>query len=655
MMRSIRHILFFIVLWMPTAVLAQSYRLNATIDPATAQTGDVVRYTLRVEYEKKAPPQPLPPQFDPAWGFSQPGRPEVGQQTTMINAQVSHTVQYTWEFQVSKEGTYKIPGTGFDLNGNPYRSNSVTLTVTKSTAATLNLPPELQGKVVAPQVRGNRELQKALTGVLFILPVVETTTPYNGQQVLVSYHLFVDEEGLRKLGAVGNPFGGMEVVQTPSFEQFLKEVVFDVPQRLNFKESIMGGKKYVGAAIYQVAVTPTKTGKLTAEPFALNISLALRQRTRPAARDPFTIDPFNDPLFESFNPFGSQTQVIALSPRLEFDVKPLPAEGKPADFSGAVGRFQMATSVDKKQVTAEEDIVRVQVKVEGQGDATTVAPPQFPQVDGLTVLEEPKATTDRRTNEKGELVSSKVFDYAVRPTRAGKVQIPPVAVSAFNPQDASYYVAKSEPVELTVAAPKSKPVALVAPATQSSPAEAAAAQPAGEQPQQLNQDLNYIHVGSLAAVEPGALTGEGPLFVLLLLFPPAALAAAYVAGRRRAAYAANRGFYRDATAGAVARKHLKHAERLLKKDDRVGFFEELARGFRGFFANKFNMEAAGLTIEEIEEKLRGRDVDEGTVRSARSLLEQCDTARYAPVRPDPSSMQRAYSEAANILNRLEKI
>lgn len=647
---KLRHLLSALLLLamvaVPVRVFAQGYKLDAKLEPAQARVGEMVVYVLTVTYETKAPPQPTPPKFDQSWGFTDPKLVATSAQTQINNGVVQQSVEYRFTFQVSHEGTFKIPGTGFDLDQNPYRSNPVTLTVSKAEAPPV--PQELQGRVAPPQVPGSSDLANKLNGGVFVLPSYDTAQPYVGQQVLLTYHLCIDQNKLVSAGLRADSLSA-DQVSVPDLQQFLKDEVFQIPKQLQFKERDMGGTKYAVAPLYQVAITPTKTGKLSVDPFQISLQFAARGRTN--TRDPFFgNDPFGDDPFFTMNPFASRIQVIAMSPRLDFAVKPLPLAGKPQDFSGAVGDFKMTASLDKQNATADEDVVRLQVKVEGRGDASSLNKPKLPNVPGITVLEEPKTSSEHR-KENDTLISTKTFDYVLRPTKPGKIEIPPISYTEFNPTNDQYATVQTQPMGLDVAPGTGKQMALVAPSGPQ-PANGGAS---AERKRPTQQDLNYIHVGALQAAPTGMLTGNGPMFLVALICPPLILLAGYLIGRRRTAYATNRGYYREILAGDVARKHLRKAAKLLKNDDRAGFFEELARAIRGFFGDRFHIEPSHLTIEEIETELDAKGADPELKNTTRRLLDQCDLARYAPVHPEPAVMQRAYNEAAQLLTRAEKI
>ncbi len=635
-----------------TSARAQN-SLTARLEPAEATIGETVVYVLSVQSVGDEPQAPSLPRLDPAWGLGEPRFVGRSLQTSIqiVNGrqQVTRSTDFRYTLSPTREGTFLIPASSIDIGGATLRANPVTLKVTK-VAAALNVPQELLGRVVPPQVPGNAEMQRALTGVIFVLPVVETPTPFAGQQILLTYHLCLDQAALQRSGLGSSLYA--DRVAPPDLNQFLKEEVFKVPQSLSFREQTIGNRRYLVAPLYQVAITPTKTGTLTAEPFSVN--LYINQRGR--GGDPFRGMLDDDPFF-GMSPFGgggSRLRIVALSPPVEMDVRPLPAEGRPADFSGAVGDFKLTAGADKSAVTADDDIVKLTVRLEGHGDAAALPKPDFARAGGIRLLEEPKSSTNRRV-EGDQLVSTKNFDFLLRATQPGKLSIPPVSLAVFNPRTAKYETLRSAPVALDVAANTRKQEVLIAADTaRNTPATGASGtDPAGPAP--VNEDIRYIHEGVMRLATPGMLTGDDLLFWLLVAGAPAVTLGAWLAGRRRMAIESDTARYRQAGAGSTARRHLRRAARVLNSGDRTAFFGELDRALRGYFGDKFRIEPSGLTIEQIEASLAGRGAAEETIAAARGVIEECDAARYSPVQPGEDVMRRAYDDAAAVIGRVEAL
>ena len=104
----------------------------------------------------------------------------------------------------------------------------------------------------------------------------------------------------------------------------------------------------------------------------------------------------------------------------------------------------------------------------------------------------------------------------------------------------------------------------------------------------------------------------------------------------------------------MAGKRLKAVSRLLSEDDPDAFYAELATALRGFFGDKLNREALGLTIEALDVLLEEKEVAREDRERVKRLLETADAARYAPSSYSPEDMQSHYNEAVSIIQRLGK-
>jgi hypothetical protein len=642
MMLALRPVLFAIFVWLPVAAVARDFTLRASVSPGTAQPGETVVYSVTVSSSGEQPPEVPPPIPDPASGLGEPKFVGTQTQTSIVNGIVSHSVEYRYSFTPKKEGQFTIPPTGFTVGGQRYESNPVSLTVRKPDLSGV-VPRELEGKVVPPRVEGSAELSRALTGVLFILPTISETRIYQGQQVRLAFHLCIDAAGLKRAGL---DLRSLQVANysIPKLPQFLKDEVFPVPQRLTTQERNIGGKVFTVAPLYEVVITPTKTGRLTVEPFVMEMLIPV-----PGRRDPF----FDDPFFRDFGGMSvfsrlNSARALVMSPQIDVEVTPLPAEGKPADFSGGVGEFKVSVKADRTSARAEDDIVKLQVRVEGSGDAAVITAPTLPEIAGAELLEDPKSAVTRWT-DKEKRMSAKTFDYLIRPLVPGTLEIPPVAVSFFNPASNAYETAQSERVRIEVTPGSHPSTALTAAAT--TPRKNDAITTEGER--EARDDLRYIKVGKLTVVRPGVLAGQGPAFAVLMGVPPVLWLAGWLVGRHRMRRGSRPDYYRARGATARARRQLRRAAGLVETGQVAAFHDELASALRGYFAGKLGADAPGLTIEKILTDLENRDVAPDLRERVRALLEACDAARYAAVEPTRDQMRQTLNEAVEVLEAME--
>lgn len=632
------------MLWCASAVCAQTNsRITASVLPSTVTVGDSVSYQISVELTGAGQPSIALPVLSADTGLSAPA--PAGSQTsteTYIESSGFRSIQrvtYNYSIRTSKEGTFTIPPAMVTLNGKTYETEPVRLRVQGLPQARA-VPAELEGLIAPPVVQGEKELQRKLTGGIFILPVLTKNEPYNGEQVRISYHLVVDPEALTESGL--QPNTNLDGIEVPPMNEFIKQELFPFPQRLEFQTRKIGDTLYQVAPIYDALITSTKSGKLQIEPFRISMHFTKRGgQRRQQLPPPFADDPF----FSSLAPFGmggSSVRVIAQSPLLTLDVKPLPTAGQPAGFDNAVGQFTVDAEVDKKQARAYDDTIELKLKIEGEGNTESLSAPALPKMPGFTVLGNPTAKVEgSRQNDK--YVSSKTFTYTLRPTTQGKQEIPVIPFSYFDPETEQYEAAKTDAIPMEIA-PGTRPVPPPVPETEPGQPQENAPQP--------EADLRYISTDTLKAPPSALARLWGPLGAVLFLLPPLLVSAAgFVTVSRKKAAEEERSFKKQLDSAAA--QHLKAASNAVAANDSKAMAAELAQGMRLHFAARFGISVGEATIPEIEERLGRAGAPAAIVSGITHVLETCDTAQYAPSAHLGTSAQEFHDEAVQLLNQTE--
>ena len=157
--------------------------------------------------------------------------------------------------------------------------------------------------------------------------------------------------------------------------------------------------------------------------------------------------PFDDSTLDDF--FG---QVIEKPLVLHSDgslvrIQPLPAQGRPADFSGAVGKFDVSAEASAaKAVTG--DPITLKMKIAGQGNFDRVT------TNGLVSGAAWKSYKPNARFEPADsdgFTGTKTFEQAIVPTQPGSSEIPPVSFSYFDPDSRSYITKTTGPIPMEIA------------------------------------------------------------------------------------------------------------------------------------------------------------------------------------------------------------
>lgn len=113
----------------------------------------------------------------------------------------------------------------------------------------------------------------------------------------------------------------------------------------------------------------------------------------------------------------------------------------------------------------------------------------------------------------------------------------------------------------------------------------------------------------------------------------------------------DRAYARRMSAGKKSRVLFKSALRKKQSGDIIGFYGELYSAIIGYIADRLNLEQSALTVDDI----KALDKLEPKTRSELVMfLNNVQVARFAPGANSISGMDKAVSEASELLKRLER-
>ena len=324
------------------------------------------------------------------------------------------------------------------------------------------------------------------------------------------------------------------------------------------------------------------------------------------------------------DPFGRQqgnrsTRMLT-SNTIPLNVKELPAEGRPADFGGAVGNFEINLEVSPVELNAGDPIA-VEIAINGTGNFDALTAPLLETTEGWR-LYAPRVSQENRGwgTEEGR----KSFTQILIPEK-NHTQIPPFVLHYFNPESGTYVTRKSQPVALTI---KGEFKAAANPAAEakdfSAPADASAP----------NEDLGDILDQPLTS-SPWLTTAVAPLPAsrALLHGVPALLAILIVI----------QGVRRRMRAAAAARKPKPGAPR-----EPYAVLADLRRADQDHrtFYTLVNEYLTSVTFHQQRQPQRGSDFDAVLRKRDRWLYGPDDAAARSPL---SATTQR---QTLEILNRL---
>ncbi|MCF6401811.1 BatD family protein [Chitinophaga filiformis] len=576
--------------------------------------------------------------------------PSQMQGQSIMNGRRSEYIALIYVIQARRVGNFTIAGATARSNGNVVRSNPVTIEVVKANRGGYQqtpqqsmpqsgLPPSRSQRQQQQQdemegvLRNGEDVNAKLRKNIFVKVDVDKTTLYEGEQLTATYKLYT------RLPT------NSSVTKVPAFKGFSAKDI-ELPNPPQASEEIVNGMRFKVFTIRKTLLFPLQSGTLELDPVEVDNHVKLvklvKNNGNRKARDPFADlfndpgfkDPFDDPFFDDFfnRPEVTYEDVpykVQTAP-LKVTVKPLPVDNRPLSFTGAVGKFNMTATIDKRNLTTD-DALTLKVIVSGQGNVNLLNGPKVDIPAGFEKYD-PKVTDNIEKNSN-PLSGSRQFEYALMPLEAGDQTIPAVEFSYFDVASNSYKSIRSEPFSVHVTP--------------------------GKQTKRDKEDFsvnrNTItsnYNGVLNWVKESRFLLISPLFYILLLVPVLLLVAAVVYRRRRNYQQNNAAFLKHRYANKVALKRLELAARYLKEGKDKAFYEETSRAIWGYLSNKLHVPFADLSKQLIQDKLTRQQVSVQYTTQLFDLLDDCEMALYTPMHNN-DKMQGTYQQAVTVISHLE--
>ena len=391
-----------LVLWALAAssVAAATIQFEASVDRTRASQSEPIRLTLRITSDKQL--SQVTPAFE-LKDFHVEG-PATSTRMEMRNTDITFSRDLTYILYAKRVGTLTIGPMQLEMDGERYETKPITVEIvqgaSRSQAGQADDPP------------------------IFVLARADHKRAYVGQQVTVSYDLFYRIQPRN-----------VSFNKLPTFVGFWTEDLF-VAQQLESHQEMRGGASYNVAPLRRVALFPTGAGTHAVGTLAVSCDIPQQRSGRGGVLDDFFAgDPF----------FGRSRSVLLQSEELQIEVLPLPEQGRPAEFTGAVGRFQLSVEAQPTQV-AVGDPVTLRVLIEGEGNMASVQPLQVDAATGVKLYDPKVEEEERITN--GVYGGRRLFEYILIPEQGGTLNIPPLRFAYFDPHQARYEVLKSAPITI---------------------------------------------------------------------------------------------------------------------------------------------------------------------------------------------------------------
>ena len=533
----------------------------------------------------------MPPSFE---SFKVVGGPSQSISNSWINGERTYSKTYTYFLAPKKRGSTNIGQASIEVKGVIYKTSPIEINVT----AAVDVPKDPND----PEYLASESID--------LVAEISKTDPYLNEAISVVYKLYIAENtGIRTWNEIDKP----------RYNDFWSQNI-DVKE-LKVQEGLYKGENYRFVVLKKTVLFPQKTGELSLEPLTLDISVEVPSNRR---------DIFGRRATTTVN------RTVTAGNR-NIKVKPLPKQGRPENFSGAVGEFDFKVESSKKTLTASEAF-NLKLEVSGKGNLMLFELPE-PILPSSLEIYDPEHSEDIKTSLNG--TKGRILDnYTIVTNESGQYPIPPISFSFFNPKTKRYETINSEKIIINASENPYVSKNNVDNISQDNISKIE------------SKDSKFSSIYTSTKLEPIKKDDffKSVLFWLLFLTPlffiPGIVIYTKIKGKRAMDFEGNK----IRKNRKLAKKYLSEAKKNI--GNKEGFYEALERALHSYLKAKLKIKTVDLSKDRIKSLLDNNSISSSNVTEFVKLLESCDFARYTPL--DKSNMIKDYENASDIISQIDK-
>ena len=532
----------------------------------------------------------IPPKFD---NFRVVGGPSQSIRNSWINGKKSYSKTYSYFLSPTEKGSFEIGQASIEVDDEIYKTLPVRVTVTSA----VDIPTDPND----PNYLADKNIH--------LVAEVSNKNPFLNEAISVSYKLYVSPDT-----GVNN----WRELEAPRYADFWSNNI-DI-KSLNVQNGTFKGKPYRYVVLRRTLLYPQKTGELKIEPLTLDISVQVPSNRR---------DFFGNLISSSVNKTVSSGSSI-------IDVKSLPIDNKPKDFSGAVGSFSFEIKSDKNELLTDEAF-QLSLIVSGDGNFNLFEDPKISLPNSLEVYEPEKISniSVRARGIKGNINNK----YTVVPINPGKYTIPEIKFSFFNPVSAEYKTIYSDPIFIDVDG-----------AYNSSLVSSDINEKNRTNKIQLleNQFSSFKIKTKFSNVNERIFFNSNYYWILFII--PFIICFIIIVSSKILRNYKSKKIDELKLARILTNKLLADSKALIGNKEK--FYESIDKALTTYLKTKLNLKNSEFKNEIINIKLQEMNLDKESIGLLFEIFENCQLARYTPLNID--AMSDDYRKANQFIEQFEK-
>jgi hypothetical protein len=526
-------------------------------------------------------------------GFRVIAGPSQQVSQSWINGKSSFEKIYSYYLLPTQKGIIVIKQATIEYNGQIYKTTPIKISVTNA----------------VQEARDPNDTQISADDNLYLVADISKTNPYINEPITVVYKLYFSYN-------IG--IDNWRELDKPKYNDFWSQNI-DI-KKLVGEEGMFKGEKYRFVVLRKTVLYPQKSGKLVIEPLALDIDVELPTNRRD--------------MFGRVMGIKGNKRVSAGAKTIS--VKALPEAGKPADFSGAVGKFDFKVIPSKTNLKNGESL-ELLVSVTGNGNMKLFNLPK-PIVPNSLEMYDPVHSEKVNTTLSG--MSGKISDsYTIIPQFKGNYPIKPMQFSYFDLGSGTYKTISSPEIMVNVMDGPSanEPVATPTAGTSKNIISS-------------TEQFKFIKLKTaFVSMKEEDFFGSKTFYSLLLL-PFLLLPLIIVLKKKKDVLDSDVFGNRIKMNNRLAKKYLSEAKKQI--NNKEAFYVALEKAMHNFLKAKLHIETSDMSKSNIQQLLASKNANAQTIIDFINLTENCELARYALT--SSSTIQKDFDKAVEIISDLEK-
>jgi tetratricopeptide (TPR) repeat protein len=529
-------------------------QFQASLDQDTISLGETATLSMTFTGGEPAEPPNVPVLAGIRLGAM--GRSE---QMSIIGSAVTSKIVYTRELIPNRPGEFTIPALVADVDG------------TRLTTRPLKL------KVV----QGNLPQDNGVPETAFVRIIPATTNVYLGQVIALEVECDV-------MDPVDWHRTTLPQLSSDNF------IIGNLPNNPGQSRRRQGNFMY-NVLNFRVPATATRTGPQRLGPATWSTAVFTGQQFFPGT-------------------WTGERPLTVTSEAPEINVLPIPTNGAPPTFNGAIGDFTLAQYEAGPASVGVGDPITLKIRVAGSGSFDTVTLPA--NEPAWREFKTYPPTSKFESTDPLQIQGSKYFEQVITPLNAEIKELPAFAFSYFNPATGAFHTLSHPPIPLavhpTAATPQPTIIASGAP-----PPEA----------QQQNQEIVHIKPLPGTVETPAPPLVRQPLFLTLQALPPLVWIGALIWRRQKDKLANNPRLRRRRDVASLVRDGLAELPAHASANDAEKFHSTILRLLQEQLGERLDLPAPAITEAVLDET---KGLNAGDRILLQELFHACDQYRYTP-------------------------